>query len=80
MIDRISVAPVLVTTNGDTIEAWADLCTRHIVEVADTAPGPIREQAITFRGQIREVVLAYMRQAAQEEARKLIAASTAGGR
>lgn len=62
---------VMVTTNDDTTEAYADYAARKIMSVADSAPQPIRDQAHAFQGQIREVVLFYMRKAVSEEIRRL---------
>lgn len=61
---------VMVTTNGDTVEALADLCVRRIIEVADTAPEPIREQAIAFRRDMREVIYDHMKRAVAAEFRR----------
>jgi len=62
---------VMVTLNGDTTEAYADYCARKIMQVADTAPQPIRDQARAFQGQIKEAVLFYMKQAVAAEVRRL---------
>lgn len=62
---------VMVTTNGNTLEALADHCARRIMEVSDSAPEPIREQAIAFREDIRAVIYQYMKQAVTQEVRRL---------
>lgn len=48
---------------GHDVDFWATRCTEKIVSVANTAPQPIRDQALAFKDQVREVIAYYMRQA-----------------
>lgn len=58
---------VIVSTNGNMTEAMADAAVRKIISIAETAPPEIKEQAIAFRGQMKEVVLLYMNKAIKAE-------------
>ena len=57
--------PVVITTDhrGLTPEELADLAMDKILSVSVTAPKEIREQALTYRALIRDVVLDHLRMA-----------------
>lgn len=55
-------------------EAWAEMATRKIIHVSETAPQPIQEQAHVFRTRIEQVLAAYIRMAVEED-RKYTAAA-----
>lgn len=52
---------------GLNVDELADLALARIIVVADTAPQPIRDQAIAFREKIRPVLTHYLRQAARSD-------------
>lgn len=52
---------------GHPPEFWAQRAADQIVQVADTAPMPIREQAIAFKEQVRQCVLRNILSAIQSE-------------
>ena len=55
----------VTTTNnrGHTIEEVAEMATKKIISVSDTAPAPIREQAHAFEKVCKKVIAYYMQQA-----------------
>ena len=57
----------VVTSNngGHPPEFWAARAADRIVQVADSAPEPIRDQARAFQKQVEQVILYYMKQAIQ---------------
>jgi hypothetical protein len=52
---------------GLTPEELASMCGDKIVQVADTAPPAIREQARAFKGRVESVVAHYMKLAVQND-------------
>lgn len=52
---------------GHSPEFWAQRAADQILQVADTAPMPIREQAIAFKERIAECVLRNMKNAIQSD-------------
>ena len=62
----------LVTVNttqnrGLTPEELAARCAEKIVSVSDTAPAPIRDQAIAFQKSVEQVALHYLKQAVHSD-------------
>jgi hypothetical protein len=58
----------VVATQGQRSPAgWAEIAIRKVIEVSDTAPQPIRDQAHAFRATIERVFANYIRMALQEE-------------
>ena len=55
----------VTTTNnrGHTIEEVAEMATKKIISISDTAPAPIREQAHAFEKVCIKVIAYYMQQA-----------------
>lgn len=61
-----SVGQVGVATSnngGHPPEFWAEQIVRQLMYVADTAPEPIKAQALAYRGQMMGIVLDGIRQA-----------------
>jgi hypothetical protein len=52
---------------GHSPEALVDLCMRRLMSVSDTAPEPIKAQAIEFQERIRPLLLHYMQQAIRSD-------------
>ena len=48
---------------GHTIEEVAEMATKKIISISDTAPAPIREQAHAFEKVCKKVIAYYMQQA-----------------
>jgi len=59
---------LIATTNGKrTAKEWAILATNKILDVADNAPQPIRDQALQFQGRILSVIENYIQMAIDEQ-------------
>lgn len=58
-----SLEVVTTVNGGHKPEFWAERACAKIMDIADTAPMPIREQAIAFKQRMEQVILYYMRQA-----------------
>lgn len=71
----------VVTTNnrGMTPDEWVELAVNKIVAVSDSAPMPIREQAIAFREQIKYVLAFYFKKVAKSERATIAAKLRAEG-
>jgi hypothetical protein len=52
---------------GHPPEFWAEQACKRIMSVANTAPQPIRDQAIAFKDQLKLIVLQSIRSALQEQ-------------
>jgi hypothetical protein len=52
---------------GHSPEQIADMAVNKIIAVSETAPPPIRDQALAYRNNIKDVILYYMRKMAQSE-------------
>lgn len=64
------VGQVQVFTSNDgghSPEQIADMAVNKIIAVSETAPPPIRDQALAYRNNIKDVILYYMRKMAQSE-------------
>lgn len=62
------VMEVLTSNNrGHSPDELTDLCLRKIISVADTAPAPIRDQAMAFREAIRPIIKMYMEKACRSD-------------
>jgi len=58
----------IAITNGQrSPRDWAILATTKIMEVADTAPQPIRDQALAFQKQVFQVIENYIKMAVEEQ-------------
>lgn len=59
---------VIATQNrGMSPEEWVELALNRIVNISETAPMPIREQALAFREDIRNLLLFYFKKVANSE-------------
>jgi hypothetical protein len=64
----VGLVEVATSNNGGhPPEFWAKRAADQIVQVADTAPMPIREQAIAFKERIAECILRNIRNAIQSD-------------
>ena len=52
---------------GHSPEQIAEMAVNKIIAVSETAPPPIRDQALAYRNNIKDVILYYMRKMAQSE-------------
>jgi len=62
-------SPFVVTSKdgGHSPEQVAELCVNRLIQISDTAPPELAQQARAFREQMLAVVLHYVRLAATEE-------------
>jgi hypothetical protein len=71
MFDATSAigSPFVVTSNngGHSPEQVAELCVNRLIQVSDTAPPELAQQARAFRQEMLAVVLHYVRMAAAED-------------
>jgi hypothetical protein len=64
----IGTVKVFTSNNGGhTPEQIADMAMNKIMIVSETAPPPLRDQAITYKDNVRNVILYYLQQMAQSE-------------
>jgi len=55
---------VHTSTNGPlSVEQLAEMATNDIIQISDTAPAPLREQAHLFQGHVKQVVAKYIQRA-----------------
>ena len=62
-VPKISVDVVASSNGGHPPEFWANRAAQKIVQVSDSAPPVIGEQARAFQKQVEQVILYYMKQA-----------------
>jgi hypothetical protein len=55
------------TNGGHSPEQIAEMAMNKIMMVSETAPPAIRDQALAYRNDIKDVILYYMRKMAQSE-------------
>ena len=55
------------TNGGHSPEQIAEMAMNKIMSINETAPPPIRDQALAYRNKIKNVILYYMRKMAQSE-------------
>jgi hypothetical protein len=74
-------SPVVITTDyrGLTPDELTDLAMDKILSVSVSAPREIREQALTYRALVRDVVLDHMRQAVMHDRVTIANALTKAG-
>jgi hypothetical protein len=58
---------VTTSNGGHSPEFYAERIVARLMVVADTAPEPIRAQALAFRNQMHEVVLAGLKRAIEAD-------------
>ena len=52
---------------GHTPEQVADMALNRIIQVNESAPSVIKEQALAYKGRLREILIYYMSKMAQSE-------------
>ena len=52
---------------GHTPEQIAEMATHKIMLVSETAPPPIRDQAVAYRHKVKDILIYYLRKMAQSE-------------
>ena len=55
------------TNGGHSPEQITEMAMNKIMSINETAPPPIRDQAVAYRNDIKDVILYYMRKMAQSE-------------
>lgn len=75
------LTPMVKTSDfgGLSMEDLSELCADKIIQVADSAPPEIREQARLFRDNLQKVLLDYFKRAAQSERARCIQICLQGG-
>jgi len=59
---------VATTNNGGLPpEFWAKRCAERAVQIAESAPPAIRDQALAYRNQLEHVILLHMKRAIQSD-------------
>jgi hypothetical protein len=66
-MDALLNVRVFATPGQRSPAGWAEIAVKKVIEVADTAPQPIRDQAHAFRAAIERVFANYIRMALDEE-------------
>lgn len=62
------VVNVTTTDNrGHTVEEITEMCLDRIMSVSETAPAPIRDQALAFKNNLRPLLVFYMKKAVQSD-------------
>jgi len=62
------VVSVTTTDNrGHTVEEITEMCLDRIMSVSETAPAPIRDQALAFKNNLRPLLVFYMKKAVQSD-------------
>jgi hypothetical protein len=64
-VGKISV--ITSVGRGHTPEQVADMALNKIIQVNESAPSVIKEQAIAYKGRLREVLIYYMNSMAKSE-------------
>ena len=75
-----TVGSVMVHTTenrGHSAEELADMALGKMITVGDTAPEPIKAQALAYRDELRTILVFYMRQAMLSERTTMRAELTA---
>lgn len=62
-----SVTVTATVNRGMNAEEWAELAVRKIVSVSMDSPMPIREQALAFRENIKNILIHYFKKVARSE-------------
>ena len=66
----MGVGQVTVVTSshgGHPVEFWAERIVARLISVSDTAPEPLRQQALAYRQQMLAIVLDGVRQAVESD-------------
>jgi len=62
-----SVMVVTTDNSGHPPEFWADRAMEHILDIADTTPEPLKQQAYAFRHAVHQVVLNAIKNAVKSD-------------
>lgn len=75
------LTPMVKTSNfgGLSMEDLSEICADKIVQIADSAPPEIREQARLFKENLKKVLLEYFKRAAHSERARCIQICAQGG-
>ena len=55
------------TDGGHSPEQLAEMAMNKIMLVSETAPPPIRDQAVAYRNKVKDILVCYLRKMAQSE-------------
>lgn len=73
------IKAIAVSNRTMTPEEWADLAANKMMHVADSAPPPIKDQALAFKARLKSLAAHYIRMAVDErKSRDAHLAETAG--
>jgi hypothetical protein len=65
---QVMKVDVAATSNGGhPPEFWASRCVERIVQVSESAPPAIRDQALAYRDQVEQIILFHMKRAIQSD-------------
>jgi hypothetical protein len=64
---QAGLVTVAVSNGQRTPREWAQLCVQKFVQVSDSAPQPIRDQAHAFRANIERIMENYIDMAINED-------------
>lgn len=73
MFNMFNVNVYSSVEGGLSPEEWAELATNKIITVGSETEGPIRDQAIAYRGRIKKVIEYYIKQAVLSNEKHLLA-------
>ena len=62
-----SVTVIATVNRGMNAEEWAESAVRRIVSVSMDSPMPIREQALAFRENVKNILIHYFKKVARSE-------------
>ena len=62
-----SVTVIATVNRGMNAEEWAESAVRRIVYVSMDSPMPIREQALAFRENVKNILIDYFKKVARSE-------------
>ena len=78
-VELAEVTVIATSGRGFTPEEIAERAMNKLMTVSDTAPQEIRDQANTYRAQIKEVIVHYMKEAIRSDRTTLINKFTEAG-
>lgn len=71
---EIGLVNVITSNNGSlSPEQWAELATSKIISIGNQTDGPIRDQALAYRGTIKKVIEYYIAEAIESHQKHLLA-------
>jgi hypothetical protein len=70
---QVGSVNVMASDNGPlTPEQWAKLAADKIMYIGDKTEGPIKDQAVAFKNNIKKVIEYYIKQAVQSHEKHLL--------